>query len=518
VSESSRVRVGSYALDVGAPAHSFAQFEAARESENSRALAAALARGIGEQRPLEALETFEESAASVADRIERANTLLQQTLEGTLLDRDALRGEVDALLDLLGRLDRAGRYKEELRLARSLYGLLLLWLRWVELVHSLRTTLDAARKAGDEAGQAWALHELGTLQLIAGDPRNGSDALREALRLEHGAGDAAGRCVTQHNLDCAQRDLASRATVEHWPRRLLRLAGLVAVLGILAAGGTEIAMAVGGGHHALGPPPPTDTTLGTSTATTPGTSTAVTTLSTSTTTAHQTTTDPTTTTQSTTTQRSTATTSTTTTAPPDVTEPLVTITSPADAVLPTPSPTFSGAAGTQPTDSPLVELSIESNGSVVNGYPVSLTVTDGHWSYTPTTPLDDGLYDATVLQLDKAGNRGTATASFTIDTIPPTLTLKCPNTTAASVPCTLTASENATVKISVSEIPPKGTETQPQYLTPIPLTANVAHTVTIDLSKVSAYATVHIIATPRDAVGNEPVKPPDALLYPPKIG
>jgi hypothetical protein len=61
-SASVSVHVGAYALDVGPPAGSFAQFEAASETENARALAAALGtepRRTG--RPVSAAEHLNES-------------------------------------------------------------------------------------------------------------------------------------------------------------------------------------------------------------------------------------------------------------------------------------------------------------------------------------------------------------------------------------------------------------------------------------------------------------------------
>jgi hypothetical protein len=235
---------------VGPETGSFAQFEPEREEDNARRLRAALASEPGERRTrVGAVEELHESAAAVTRRIEQANDLARAAAEGRLLEQDALINEVDALLDLLGRLDRAGRFGEELRLARALHGLLVLSFRWLELVHSLRSTLQAARTGADEQGEAWALHELGSLQLCAGQPETAVESLGKALQLEERLGDATGRCATRHNLDCARRDLALRAVIGGRSRRLLRLTGLVTILALLGGGGAAIALALGENGH-----------------------------------------------------------------------------------------------------------------------------------------------------------------------------------------------------------------------------------------------------------------------------
>ena len=117
------VRIGGYSLEVGTRAGSFARFEPEKERENAQALAAALEEEP-EERPFAAVEKFEAGAQEVTGRIEEAEGLLRAAAEGRLLDPAKLTGEVDSLLDLLGRLDKSGRFEEELALARSLNGLL----------------------------------------------------------------------------------------------------------------------------------------------------------------------------------------------------------------------------------------------------------------------------------------------------------------------------------------------------------------------------------------------------------
>ena len=177
------VRIGGYSLEVATPAGSFARFEPEPESKNARALAAALEEEP-EQRPFAAIEEFEASAQEVTGRIEEAEGLLRTAAEGRLLDPANLTGEIDSLLGLLERLDKSGRFEEELALMRSLNGLLALSLRWLELVRSLRSLLASAEALGHKAAQAWAHHELGSLHLCAGNAkrRRGTSTRRSGSR------------------------------------------------------------------------------------------------------------------------------------------------------------------------------------------------------------------------------------------------------------------------------------------------------------------------------------------------
>jgi len=253
---SASVRIGAYSLEVGSTSGSFAQFEPQGEHENANDLAAAL-----EQEPDErptvvaAIEEFEETADAVTGRIEQADKLLRTAADGRLLEVDNLPGEIDSLLDLFARLDRAGRFEEELRLMRSLNGLLALTLRWLDLIRSLRSLLSSAETAGHEAGQAFAHHELGSLDLCAGRPKQATEHLREASRLQDRIGDLTSRCATRHNLGSARRDLAlQEGGGIRPPRRLQRLVVLAAAIAIAAASGAGIALAIHDGDGQPSPP------------------------------------------------------------------------------------------------------------------------------------------------------------------------------------------------------------------------------------------------------------------------
>jgi PKD repeat protein len=136
---------------------------------DSRALRRAVARRGKRKRrtPSEELETAVESSSEVTSKVEHTLALLEDVASGSI-DIDSLSAEADALLGLLQRLDRTKRWDDVLRVARCLVSLLALLGRWIELLRSLRTALQAAEMLGDPLSEAWALHELGTLHLLAG--------------------------------------------------------------------------------------------------------------------------------------------------------------------------------------------------------------------------------------------------------------------------------------------------------------------------------------------------------------
>jgi hypothetical protein len=70
--------------------------------------------------------------------------------------------------------------------------------RWQRLLELGR---NAALALGDRAAEAWALHQLGTRALLAGDPRHAEALLRQALSIRTAIGDGTGIRATQHNLD-----------------------------------------------------------------------------------------------------------------------------------------------------------------------------------------------------------------------------------------------------------------------------------------------------------------------------
>jgi HYR domain len=244
------VPVGKYGLEVGSPDGAFALFQPTPEEVNAQALAAALRARSGQVREAEDdVERIVDEASAVTARSEKCVRLFNELAEGKALDPKVVSAELDAMLGLLERLDRSGRQKEALRVARDLAALLALFLRWLDLVQSLELALRNARTLADRGSEAWASHELGSLHLVAGDPAAAEEHLGTALRLKDEAG-GHGRCVTRHNLDAAQRDRVEQFAARARRRRRLRRMGGVATLAVVAAGATVLGIIIFGARHA----------------------------------------------------------------------------------------------------------------------------------------------------------------------------------------------------------------------------------------------------------------------------
>jgi Bacterial Ig-like domain/PKD domain len=114
----------------------------------------------------------------------------------------------------------------------------------------------------------------------------------------------------------------------------------------------------------------------------------------------------------------------------DTTPPALTLETPQDdEVLATSRPTFSGLAGHSTGDRSLVTVKLY-KGSSVSGSPTqTLTATPegGTWTTSASGPaLANGVYTALAEQSDEAGNRTERTATFTIATNSPKVTLETP--------------------------------------------------------------------------------------------
>ena len=214
-----QITVGRYVLTVGAPAGTIIVPTRRAERRGRNELAEALTATAAAER----IEETVEEAGDVAGHVERAVEVTTALAEGRL-DRQIVLREADVLIGVLGRLDREGRHKEALRLARALVALLALLGRWVALVQSLRLALRAARTIGDRAQEAWAHHEIGTFSLAGGDQPGAVTHLEAALRIRQDLGDDTGAQVTASNLAVA-RTSPPLAWLQ-----LLAIAGIVALL------------------------------------------------------------------------------------------------------------------------------------------------------------------------------------------------------------------------------------------------------------------------------------------------
>lgn len=107
----------------------------------------------------------------------------------------------DAILQVLDWAIVSERWSDALTLGRLLEGVLAVSGRWDEWRRVLLWLLEAARRTGDRALEAFALHQLGTRALCQGDLTQAQTLLNEALRLREYLNDQTGIAATQHNLN-----------------------------------------------------------------------------------------------------------------------------------------------------------------------------------------------------------------------------------------------------------------------------------------------------------------------------
>jgi hypothetical protein len=257
------VAVGRYVLELGAPTGTSIALSAESEQGDSRSLAHALKKGGAvskrKRTAVGSVADAVEDASAATAGAERAVALFRALAEGKVLDPRQLSGEIDVLLDLVERLDREGRAREALRLARALSGLLALLMRWADLVRALNISLRAARQLGDASEVARSCHELGTLRLAAEDPAGAERALGEAREIRDRLGDSRGLAATDRNLQVLCRHLRQLVRDRKLvPRRaalrsLWRFRVVFAVgVAMLLAGG--VASAVVDGGNSVEPP------------------------------------------------------------------------------------------------------------------------------------------------------------------------------------------------------------------------------------------------------------------------
>jgi hypothetical protein len=248
-----RVVVGRRVLVVGDPAG--AELEDGSGQAEPRPLTQAIAELETEPEPPQtaaaALERAVDDAEEVTSKTQLALSLFTQIVQGQP-DPAAIDGEVQALLELLGRLDREERWKESLELARALAKLLALLQRWLQLLRSLRTALRAAKRLEDLGAQAWALHEQGTLYLAAEKHAQAASLLTEAHDLRYRIGDAHGLQITDRNLQVFCRTMRARLrtrTLRERLEALLRrpLPALMLAASLLLVGGVAGAAIRGAG-------------------------------------------------------------------------------------------------------------------------------------------------------------------------------------------------------------------------------------------------------------------------------
>jgi hypothetical protein len=133
--------------------------------------------------------------------MERAAAYFTAWAETQQQSPERLMEEAEAILEILKWAANAGRWADVLRLGRAIEGALALGGHWAAWAQVLRWILQAGQALGDQATEAWALHQLGTRSLCLGDDTAARASLTQALQLREALGDKAGAAVTRHNLD-----------------------------------------------------------------------------------------------------------------------------------------------------------------------------------------------------------------------------------------------------------------------------------------------------------------------------
>ncbi|OQY20120.1 MAG: hypothetical protein B6I35_10795 [Anaerolineaceae bacterium 4572_32.2] len=131
---------------------------------------------------------------------ERALAHFTAWAEGQQQTPNHLLEEADAILQTLKWAVGSDRWAEVVRLGRAIEGALALGGRWGAWAQVLRWILQAAQAVGEQAAEAWAMHQLGTQALCLGDTSAARSALTKALRLREALGNEAGVAITKHNL------------------------------------------------------------------------------------------------------------------------------------------------------------------------------------------------------------------------------------------------------------------------------------------------------------------------------
>ena len=177
-------------------------------AEQASELSRAISRDDKERKrsPVDDLEIASGRVDAATDQVERADQLWVEVATGHV-EIAAVNNEIDTLLALLQKLDREGRFREELRVVRSLSRLLAVAMRWLDLLRTLHKASAAAERLGDLHAKAWALHELGTLHLAARDLIRADRELSEASELRRGLGEDRALMATERNLQVLCRTL-----------------------------------------------------------------------------------------------------------------------------------------------------------------------------------------------------------------------------------------------------------------------------------------------------------------------
>jgi hypothetical protein len=141
-----------------------------------------------------------QTALDLAPWARRALTYFGNWAQRHRSNPERLLEQADAILQTLKWAVEAQQWPGVLRLGQAMEGALALGKRWGAWGQVLQWILQAARALGDQAVEAWALHQGGSRSLCLEETSIARSALIQAFRLRESLGDRHGAAVTQHNL------------------------------------------------------------------------------------------------------------------------------------------------------------------------------------------------------------------------------------------------------------------------------------------------------------------------------
>jgi hypothetical protein len=164
-------------------------------------------------------------------------------------DYGAILEDAEAILTVLRRGARDGRWPAVLRLCRAVEDALVAGRRWGQWREVLELELESAHALGDWAAEAWARHQLGSRAAALEDAVTARYQLSEALDVRESIGDRAGAELTRANLVIVAGAAPAPPRLDDGPgprppRPWKQILLGVAVVGAVAAG---VAVAVLGG-------------------------------------------------------------------------------------------------------------------------------------------------------------------------------------------------------------------------------------------------------------------------------
>jgi tetratricopeptide (TPR) repeat protein/transcriptional regulator with XRE-family HTH domain len=157
------------------------------------------------------LDYYLHTAAAAGQHIATRNTAVPRPPPGgrpAVAPQLSTAGQASAWLDAeranlhdaVGYAAESGRPAHAIAIPAAISGFLFARGHWDQAAALHQAALAAARQAGDRAGQAGALNELGLLQCATGDFPAGAASCQQALELYRGLGDRLGQASALDNL------------------------------------------------------------------------------------------------------------------------------------------------------------------------------------------------------------------------------------------------------------------------------------------------------------------------------